>query len=149
MSTDPALDRSSAVVPTRGVPSRRTRGIAPDQYPDLMAMTAATLAEDLLAAPKSRWVRLVAHWLADGDVSAGPVPLTDVPVIDALVAAATAQLARTRGEAVPDWTREESRILEAFWQPAGPQFYAWSLAHAAEEFFLRGIVIEQDSLVAV
>ena len=114
-----------------------------------MPITAATLTADLVEAPSDRWIRLLAHWLGNGEVSSEATPLTGRPVIDALVAAATAQLARSQGVAVPLWTPHPSRFLTAFWQPAGPQFYAWSPAHAADEFLLRGIIVEQESLVAV
>ena len=52
-----------------------------------MKFTAADLVATLAASPEESYVRVVADWLAHGEVaSAGPA-LTGRPVVDALVAA--------------------------------------------------------------
>ncbi len=70
-------------------------------------------------------------------------------MVDALVAAATAEVARRRGAEPPIWTMGSERILSTFWHPSGPSFFGWSLAHAPAEFRARGVIVEADSLVSV
>jgi hypothetical protein len=95
------------------------------------------------------WVRLTAHWLTHGLVADDAPSLSGTPVIDALVAAAVAEKARRDGVTPPAWTNTPERYLETLWNPSGPRFFAWSLAHAPAEFRARGVLIEADSLVSV
>jgi hypothetical protein len=114
-----------------------------------MKFTVADLAATLAASPEESYVRVVADWLAHGEVaSAGPA-LTGRPVVDALVAAGTAHLARLNETEAPAWTQDPARILPSFWHPGSDRFFAYSLAHAPAEFAARGILVEQDSLVSV
>ena len=114
-----------------------------------MKFTAADLVTTLAASPEESYVRVMADWLAHGEVaSAGPA-LTGRPVVDALVAAGTAHLARLNETEAPPWTQEPARILPSFWHPGSDRFFAYSLAHAPAEFAARGILVEQDSLVSV
>jgi hypothetical protein len=114
-----------------------------------MKFTVADLVATLAAAPEESYVRVVADWLAHGEVSGAGPALTGRPVIDALVAAGTAHLARLNETEAPAWTQEPTRILPSFWHPGSDRFFAYSLAHAPAEFAARGILIEQDSLVSV
>jgi hypothetical protein len=105
------------------------------------------LADALLDAEESDYVRLTADWIASaGDVSV-PASETSIPLIDALVAAAASHVAVTRGEAAPSWTA--GHALSSFWHPSPPAFLAWSFAHAPGAFKCRGLLIEADSLVSV
>ena len=114
-----------------------------------MRFTAADLAATLAAAPEESYVRVVADWLAHGEVAPAGPALTGRPVVDALVAAGTAHLARLNETEAPAWTQEPARILPSFWHPGSDRFFAYSLAHAPAEFAARGLLVEQDSLVSV
>jgi hypothetical protein len=114
-----------------------------------MRFTAADLAATLAASPEESYVRVVADWLAHGEIAPTGPALTGRPVIDALVAAGTAHLARLSKAEVPAWTGEPARVLSSFWHPGSDRFFAYSLAHAPAEFAVRGIIVEQDSLVSV
>ena len=96
-----------------------------------------------------RHEKLPADWLAHGEVAPAGPALTGRPVVDALVAAGTAHLARLNEAEAPAWTQDPARILPSFWHPGSDRFFAYSLAHAPAEFAARGILIEQDSLVSV
>jgi hypothetical protein len=56
-------------------------------------------------------VRVMADWLAHGEVAPAGPALTGRPVVDALVAAGTAHLARLNETEAPAWTQEPTRIL--------------------------------------
>lgn len=114
-----------------------------------MKFSAADLATTLAASPEDSYVRVVADWLAHGEVAPAGPALTGRPVIDALVAASTAHLARLNAAEVPAWTRDPARVLPSFWHPGSDRFFAYSLAHAPAEFAARGIIVEQDSLASV
>jgi hypothetical protein len=114
-----------------------------------MRFTAADLAATLVASPEESYVRVVADWLAHGEVASARPPLTGRPVVDALIAAGTAHFARLNKTEAPAWTLEPDRILPSFWHPGSDRFFAYSLAHATAEFAARGILVEQDSLVSV
>jgi hypothetical protein len=114
-----------------------------------MTFTADDLAATLAASPEESYVRVMADWLAHGEIDPAGPALTGRSVIDALVAAGTAHLARLNKTEAPDWTREPARVLPSFWHPGGDRFFAYSLAHAPAEFAVRGIIVEQDSLVSV
>lgn len=94
-------------------------------------------------------MRVVADWLVHGEVGLAPPAPSGERVVDALVAAAVAHLARSQGEEPPAWTRAHDRLLDAFWHPGGDRFFAYSLAHAPAEFAARGVIVERDSLVSV
>ncbi len=114
-----------------------------------MVRTALDLVAALADAPESDYVRIVADWLTRGTVTSVDPGLTGTAVIDALVAAAVAHLARRGDIPVPGWTSAPTRVLRSFWHPGSDRFFAWSLAHAPAEFAIRGVLIEQDSLVSV
>ena len=114
-----------------------------------MKFTVADLVATLAASPEESYVRVVADWLAHGEVAAAGPALTGQAVVDALVAAGTAHLARLNETEAPAWTQEPTRILPSFWHPGSDRFFAYSLAHAPAEFAARGLLIEQDSLVSV
>lgn len=114
-----------------------------------MAYTAGDLAKTLSSVDEASLVRVVADWLRHGTVSDEAPPLTGSAIADALVAAAVAHLARSRGVPVPRWTHEASRALPRFWHPGDDAFFAYALAHAPAEFAARGILIERGSLVSV
>jgi len=114
-----------------------------------MKFTAADLAATLALSPEESYVRVVADWLARGEVASARPALTGRPVVDALVAAGAAHLARLNETEAPAWTREPTRILPSFWHPGSDRFFAYSLAHAPAEFAVRGILVEQDSLVSM
>jgi hypothetical protein len=82
--------------------------------------TAADLVATLTASPEESYVRVVADWLAHGEVTAAGPALTGRAVVDPLVAAGYRD-----------------------------RFFAYSLAHAPAEFAARGLLVEQDSLVSV
>ncbi len=114
----------------------------------MLPSTPQVLANELLAAPETDYVRICAHWLTLGTPDLEP-EFTNNVVVDALVAAAAAHLARSNGAVIPSWTRQPERALESFWHPGDDAFFAWSLAHAPAEFFIRGVIVEADSLVSV
>lgn len=114
-----------------------------------MKFTADDLVATLVASPEESYVRVVADWLAHGEVDPAGPALTGQRVIDALVAAGAAHLARLNRAEPPDWTRDPARVLPSFWHPGSDRFFAYSLAHAPAEFSARGIIVEQDSLVSV
>lgn len=112
-------------------------------------MSPQDLVDALIDEPESMWVRLAAHWMTRaGALDAAP-SLSGRPVVDALVAAAAAEVARRRDVEPPAWSREPERVLETFWHPSGPRFFGWSLAHAPAEFRARGVIVEADSLASV
>src|SRR5262249_13340062 len=114
-----------------------------------MRFTAADLAATLAVSPEESYVRVVADWLAHGEVTSARPALTGRPVLDALVAAGTRPLAGLKEGGAPAWTREPARILPSFWHPGSDRFFAYSLAHAPAEFAARGILVEQDSLASI
>lgn len=114
-----------------------------------MVYTVADLARTLQSVPETDYVRVAAEWLSHGEVSEVPPQKSSEPVINALVAATVAHLARTRGEEVPAWTRDRDRALEPFWHPGSDRFFAYALVHAPAEFAARGVLVEEGSLVSV
>lgn len=114
-----------------------------------MKFTAADLVATLAASPEESYVRVVADWLAHGEVTSSGPELTGHPVVDALAAAGTAHLARLNRTEAPAWTTDPARVLSSFWHPGSDRFFAYSLAHAPAEFAARGIIVERDSLVSV
>ena len=114
-----------------------------------MKYTSADLAATLRGADEREYVRIVADWLVHGVVGPDPPAGSGDRVIDALVAAAVAQLARASGQEVPQWTRAPDRILDFFWHPGSDRFFALALAHSPSEFAARGLFIDADSLVSV
>jgi hypothetical protein len=111
--------------------------------------TSEDLAVTLAAAAEQEYVRIVADWLTRGAVGVDPPVSSGDRVVDALVAAAVAQLARATGQAVPAWTRAPERVLDFFWHPGSDRFFALALAHAPAEFAARDLFIDADSLVSV
>lgn len=117
-------------------------------------MDAQGLAAALRDADEDQLVRLVADWMAragradDLDLHVAPL-LTGRRHIDALVAAAAAQVARGRGEVTPAWTVGVERTTEVFWYPGPAALFPNALVHAPGEFAIRGVFIESDSLVSV
>jgi hypothetical protein len=126
----------------------RLRADAPSSLLE-MSYTPEDLAFTLSAADPEDYVRIVADWLTHGAPgSRRPASVGD-EVIDALVAAAVAHLARAAGQEPPTWTRAPDRILGFFWHPGSERFFAMALAHAPAEFAARGLFIDADSLVSV
>ncbi len=112
-----------------------------------VTFAAQDLVSTLAAVDEDSYVRVVAQWLVHGRVDPVDPGRSGRPVVDALVAAATAHLARQQGVDPPRWTA--GRALDAFWHPGDDRFFAYSLAHAPAEFAVRGVIVERDSLVSV
>lgn len=108
------------------------------------------LCEQLRRVDEHEYVRFTAHWMATAeDVDEEP-PLTGNDVIDAMVAAAAALIGLRRTGAEPEWTTRADRGLRnRLWHPGNPRMFAYSLVHAPASFIVRGIVVEEDSLVSV
>lgn len=107
------------------------------------------LADTLSAVGPAEYVRFVADWLQRGnDLHVSPV-LTGVREVDALVAAAAAHLAFTAGQPVPAWTAEEARSCEPIWYPGPDALLLNALMHSPVSFFVRGVLVEADSLLSV
>ncbi|MGH3264929.1 MAG: hypothetical protein ACRDNS_23385 [Trebonia sp.] len=92
-----------------------------------MVFTAADLAATLAVSPEESYVRVVADWLAHGEVTSTRPALTGRPVVDALVAAGTAHLARLNEAEAPAWTSTPGlktqpvpRPGRAYWKPSQP-----------------------------
>lgn len=114
-----------------------------------MGYTVDDLAATLAASTEENYVRVVADWLVNGDLSDNEPALAGTPVVDALTAATVAHLARSRALNPPRWTFAPTRALPSFWHPGSDRFFAYALAHTPSEFLSRGVIIEQDSLVSV
>lgn len=111
--------------------------------------SASDLAETLLELREAQYVRFAAHWLDHGIIESPEPELTGNAVVDALVAATVAYAAQLQGLEPPRWTEKDERRLEALWYPGVVGLFSWSLAHTPAAFFLRGIVVERDSLVSI
>ena len=109
--------------------------------------TAVQLVDALVNSPEDSYVRIVAHWLTDGEVTPVDPGASGRPIVDALVAAAVAHLALQRGVPVPDWAN--GRRLDHFWHPGSDAFFANALARSPVAFKNRGVLIERDSLESV
>lgn len=109
----------------------------------------ATLAQTLLAVSEVEYARFVADWLTRAtDLDSAPALAGD-RVIDALVAAAAAHVAMTRGRTIPAWTNEPTRALDNYWYAGPPGFFANAVVHSPLSFAARGVLIEADSLESV
>lgn len=107
------------------------------------------LANTLSGLAVDQYVRFVADWLGKAnDLDTAP-GLTGVPVVDALVAAASAHVAFERNGRVPSWTEERERTLSTLWYPGPDALFPNALVHSPLLFTLHGILIEADSLVSV
>ena len=73
------------------------------------------LATTLLAVTPREYVRFLADWLPSASSLTQAPPLTRVPVVDALAAAAAEHAARVRGLPVPAWTQRADRFLDQDW----------------------------------
>lgn len=117
-------------------------------------MDARSLAADLRAADDGELVRFVADWMdratraEDFDPEIEP-PLDGRRHVDALIAAATAQVARIRSRPTPDWTIGPLRTCDRFWYPGPPSLFPNALVHAPGEFSVRGVLVEAESLTCV
>lgn len=115
---------------------------------------ARSLAADLLDADDGEIVRFVADWMhrargeVDLDLEVEPT-LDGRRHLDALIAAATAQVARDLGRPTPTWTIGPQRRTDAYWYPGPPGLFPNALVHAPGEFAVRGVLVEADSLVCV
>jgi hypothetical protein len=105
------------------------------------------LIEALGDVPEDSYVRVIAHWLTVADSLDVEPPPTGQQLIDVLVAAATAHRAQSSMMPIPGWTN--SRELASYWHPGEDAFFGYSLAHAPQAFFNRGVLIEADSLESV
>ncbi len=112
-------------------------------------MTPQDLVDALRDEPENMWVRVTAHWMLHAESLENAPDGSGHPVVDSLVAAATAEVARRAGCDSPAWTNAPERVLTTFWHPSGPSFFGWSLAHAPAEFRARGVIVEADSLGSV
>ncbi|SIH24419.1 Uncharacterised protein [Mycobacteroides abscessus subsp. abscessus] len=108
------------------------------------------LAAILERVDEHEYVRFTAHWLTDAqDLDEEPA-LTGNSVIDALVAAASALLGMRRLGQEPAWTTHESRALRTrLWHPGNPNMLAYSLVRAPASFIVRGVVVDEESLVSI
>lgn len=70
-------------------------------------------------------------------------------VIDALIAAATAEVAHRPDVRVPEWAADPARTLTDWWHPGPPGTRQWSIDHAPAAFHARRLAIEEDSLGCV
>ena len=117
-------------------------------------MDARSLAADLAVADDPQLVRLVADWMdralraSDLDLDVEP-SLDGRRYVDALIAAAAAQVARRLGRPTPEWTVGPQRRTDAYWHPGPPSLFPNALVHAPGEFAVRGVLVESDSLVCV
>ncbi len=117
-------------------------------------MDATELAVALAGADDADVVRLVGDWMDRAardealDLSVEPA-LESRRHVNALVAAAAAQVARDRSLPTPEWTLERTRMSETFWHPGPAALFANALVHAPGEFAIRGVFIEADSLRCV
>lgn len=109
----------------------------------------ADLAAALTSSPQSDYVRVVAHWLAHGEIDDSEPQPTGNALVDALVASAVAHLARLGNAPIPSWTHDSQRCLDALWHLGSDRFFAYALAHTPAEFLVRGVIVERDSLVSV
>lgn len=107
------------------------------------------LADTLVGLTPPEYVRFVAHWMLHASDLDQAADLTGVPEIDALVAAAAAQVAADRGEPVASWTNESTRFVRNFWYPGPGALFPNALVHSPQAFFLHGVLVERDSLVSV
>lgn len=111
--------------------------------------TPHDLATALSQVTPAEYVRFVADWLTHPErLNDNPDP-TGTPVIDALVAAATAHAAFTTGQPVPTWTTEPDRTLPTMWYLGPDALFPNALVHSPLSFFLRGVLIDADSLASV
>lgn len=117
-------------------------------------MDAQSLAVDLSSAPDESLVRVVADWIGRG-VKASELDLSSEPPIDgrrhvdALIAAAAAEVARRRGQSAPSWTEKPNRRTETFWHPGPAALFPNALVHAPLAFRSRGVFVEAASLQSV
>lgn len=107
------------------------------------------LADTLVALTPPEYVRFVADWMLHAtDLDQAP-GLTGVPEIDALVAAAAAQVAMDRNEPASTSTGEPDRVMRNFWYPGPDALFPNALVHSPLAFFVHGVLVERDSLVSV
>lgn len=107
------------------------------------------LAETLKEVSEPEYARFVAHWLTRASELDSAPELTGDTVIDALVAAASAHVAMTIGQRIPLWANETARAFDGLWYVGPPGFFANALVHSPLSFTVRGVLIEEDSLVCV
>lgn len=107
------------------------------------------LADTLREVTPAEYVRFVAHWMSEATDLGDAPTLTDIPVTNALVAAAAAHVAFTRDGQVPVWTEEPGRSLPTLWYPGPDALFPNALVHSPLLFRLHGVLIEADSLVSV
>ena len=112
--------------------------------------TPSDLAETLQRVDEHEYVRFTADWMTRAaDIDDEP-PLTGDEVIDALTAAASALIGMRRTGSEPEWTTRLGRGLQdRLWHPGNPRMLAYSLVRSPASFIVRGIVVEEDSLVSV
>lgn len=107
------------------------------------------LADTLVEVTPPEYVRFVAHWLTQATDVSEPARPTGDPVVDALVAAAAAHHAFTRGETVPVWTEESDRYLSTLWYPGPDALFPNALVHTPLSFTIHGVLIDADSLASL
>lgn len=107
------------------------------------------LATTLSDVTPAEYVRFVADWMADADRLDEAPALTGDVVVDALVAAAAAEVAVRRGAPIPAWTEEPERTSPTLWYRGPAALLPNALVHASLSFVLHGVLVEADSLVSV
>lgn len=55
----------------------------------------------------------------------------------------------TRGVAIPPWTNEPGRFLDAFWYAGPDGLFPNALVHSPLPFVTRGVLIEEASLESI
>lgn len=125
----------------------QSSGLALEYQDASLLYTGAGLARTLVSVAETDYIRVVATWLSRVLDWETPVPLTDKPVVDAIVAAACGYAAVQRGANEPQWT--QGRELPSFWSASIPSLFAWSFAHTPGSFKRRGVIVERDSLTCI
>lgn len=100
-----------------------------------------------MTAPE--YVRFVADWIMHADDLDRAPDLSGVPEIDALVAAAAAHVALSRGATEPAWVDEPERYSTSLWYPGPDVLFPNALVHSPLSFLLHGVLVEEESLVSL
>ena len=108
-----------------------------------------SLADTLVDLTPGEYVRFVAQWMDQATDLDQAARITGDAVVDALTAAAAAQVAFTRAGLVPAWTEEPGRSLSTLWYPGPDALFPNALVHSPLLFTLHGVLVEAQSLVSV
>lgn len=94
------------------------------------------------------FVNVTATWMQYAHDLDRPARLTGDPIVDAWVAATVAYLARKRGLPIPQWTAQ-GKPLKTFFHPGPDWMWAYDIAHSPVDYWIRGILVDPDSLRSV